>query len=172
MECARSRVPSGGVRRRSRGSYGANAATRGGKLDYRASVAHWKAELFARRPKAAKLAENERVREYVKDRLSGRITMPGGDSVSGPLERQWKGLNRPHRPRPPMGESVDPRADFEGRRSISRTISQCGSATRPSTSPSSSRVVVCCAANSSCARALVVLCGCRGHERNGLRGLT
>jgi len=28
-----------------------NAATRGGKLDYRASVAQWKAELMARRPK-------------------------------------------------------------------------------------------------------------------------
>lgn len=90
-----------------------NAATRGGKLEYRASVAHWKAELFARRPKTAKLAENERLREYVEDRLSGQITMPGGDAVAGPLERQWKGLNKPHRPRPPMGESVEPRADFE-----------------------------------------------------------
>ncbi|MCU1640792.1 MAG: Transposase for insertion sequence element [Nocardia sp.] len=30
-----------------------NAATRCGKLDYRASVAQWKAELFARRPKTA-----------------------------------------------------------------------------------------------------------------------
>ena len=30
-----------------------NAATRGGKLDYRASVAQWKAELLARRPKTA-----------------------------------------------------------------------------------------------------------------------
>jgi transposase-like protein len=36
-----------------------NAATRGGKLDYRASVAQWKAELMARRPKTAKLAANE-----------------------------------------------------------------------------------------------------------------
>jgi Helix-turn-helix domain len=32
-----------------------NAATRGGRLDYRASVAHLKAELMARRPKTAKL---------------------------------------------------------------------------------------------------------------------
>jgi transposase-like protein len=32
-----------------------NAATRGGRLDYRASVAQWKAELLARRPKVAKL---------------------------------------------------------------------------------------------------------------------
>jgi IS30 family transposase len=74
-----------------------NAATRGGTLDYRASVAHWKAELFARRPKAAKLATNGVLREYVEDRLSGNITMPNGDPVSGPLERQWKGLNKPHR---------------------------------------------------------------------------
>jgi len=48
-----------------------NAATRGGKLDYRASVAQWKAELFARRPKVAKLAANPRLRDYVQERLSG-----------------------------------------------------------------------------------------------------
>ncbi len=74
-----------------------NAATRGGTLEYRASVAHWKAELFARRPKTAKLAANDRLRHYVEDRLSGQITKPGGDAVAGPLERQWKGLNKPHR---------------------------------------------------------------------------
>lgn len=33
-----------------------NAATRGGKLIYRASVAQWKAELVAARPKTAKLS--------------------------------------------------------------------------------------------------------------------
>jgi transposase, IS30 family len=32
-----------------------NAATRSGSLAYRASVAQWKAELMARRPKSAKL---------------------------------------------------------------------------------------------------------------------
>jgi transposase-like protein len=36
-----------------------NAATRGGKLEYRASVAQWKADLVAQRPKAAKLVVNE-----------------------------------------------------------------------------------------------------------------
>jgi IS30 family transposase len=41
-----------------------NAATRSGKLDYRASVAQWKSELVARRPKTAKLAANDRLREY------------------------------------------------------------------------------------------------------------
>ena len=49
-----------------------NAATRGGRLEYRASVAQWKAELLARRPKTAKLAANARLREYVQQRLAGR----------------------------------------------------------------------------------------------------
>ena len=39
-----------------------NAATRCGKLDYRASVAQWKADLVARRPKTAKLAGNPALR--------------------------------------------------------------------------------------------------------------
>ena len=42
-----------------------NAATRGGRLDYWASVVQWKAELMARRPKTAKLVANQRLREYV-----------------------------------------------------------------------------------------------------------
>ena len=54
-----------------------NAATRGGKLDYRASVAQWKAELVAQRPKTAKLVANERLREYVQERLSGQVCQPG-----------------------------------------------------------------------------------------------
>ena len=50
-----------------------NAATRGGKLEYRASVAQWKSELLARRPKPAKLVTNPRLREYVQERLEGSI---------------------------------------------------------------------------------------------------
>jgi hypothetical protein len=46
-----------------------NAATRGGKLEYRASVAQWKSELVAQRPKTSKLVENDRLRQYVQDRL-------------------------------------------------------------------------------------------------------
>lgn len=38
-----------------------NAGTRGGKLEYRASVAQWRAELMARRAKAAKLVTNTAV---------------------------------------------------------------------------------------------------------------
>lgn len=74
-----------------------NAATRGGKLDYRASVAQWKAELFARRPKLAKLATNERLREYVEDRLAGGIQRPDGTFVRGPGTGTWTGRNKPHR---------------------------------------------------------------------------
>jgi IS30 family transposase len=74
-----------------------NAATRGGKLDYRASVAQWKADLVARRPKAAKLATNERLRKYVQERLSGHVCRPDGTPVPGPTAKTWQGRNKPHR---------------------------------------------------------------------------
>ncbi|WP_133997772.1 IS30 family transposase [Kribbella sp. VKM Ac-2566] len=74
-----------------------NAATRGGKLEYRASVAQWKAELMARRPKTAKLVENERLREYVQERLSGQVRRPDGTPVLGPETAPWKGRNKPRR---------------------------------------------------------------------------
>ena len=74
-----------------------NAATRGGKLDYRASVAQWKAELVARRPKPAKLAADERLREYVQERLSVQVRQPDGTVVSGPKAAPWKGRGKPHR---------------------------------------------------------------------------
>jgi len=74
-----------------------NAATRGGKLDYRASVAQWKAELVARRPKTSKLITNPRLREYVQERLSGQVTRPDGTPVRGPATGPWTGRNKPHR---------------------------------------------------------------------------
>lgn len=74
-----------------------NAATRGGKLHYRASVAQWKAELFARRPKTAKLVDNPRLRGYVQARLAGSITDKRGYTVKGPMTRAWTGRNKPHR---------------------------------------------------------------------------
>ena len=64
-----------------------NAATRGGTLEYRASIAQWKAELQARRPKTAKLAGNDRLRDYVQDRLAGTIVRPDGERVAGPEVR-------------------------------------------------------------------------------------
>ncbi len=67
-----------------------NAATRGGRLDYRASVAQWHSELRARRPKRCKLAIHEPLREYVQERLSGLVTRPDGATVPGPAVR-WIG---------------------------------------------------------------------------------
>nr|WP_253905012.1 IS30 family transposase [Arthrobacter sp. H14] len=74
-----------------------NAATRSGKLDYRASVAQWKAETTARRPKTAKLITNEPLHEYVQTRLSGRVRRPNGTPVTGPETAPWKGRNKPRR---------------------------------------------------------------------------
>jgi IS30 family transposase len=74
-----------------------NAATRGGKLDYRASVAQWKAELLAQRPKTAKLVANEWLREYVLERLSGQVRRPDGTPAPGPVTAPWKGRNKPRR---------------------------------------------------------------------------
>ena len=67
-----------------------NAATRGGKFVYRASVAQWKAEIAAQRPKTAKLATNDRLREYVQERLAGTVTDAEGRPIPGP-NVPWKG---------------------------------------------------------------------------------
>ena len=74
-----------------------NAATRGGKLEYRASVAQWKAELVARRPKPAKLLTNPQLCEYVQDRLAGKIHDADGREIAGPRQALFKGRNKPHR---------------------------------------------------------------------------
>jgi len=74
-----------------------NAATRGGKQEYRATVAQWKAQQAAKRPKTAKLVSNPRLREYVQERLSGSVRRPDGTVVAGPRPPAWKGLNKPHR---------------------------------------------------------------------------
>jgi IS30 family transposase len=73
-----------------------NAATRAGKLEYRATVAQWKAQMAAKRPKPAKLATNPRLNEYVRERLSGELKRPDGTAAPGP-PTTWKGLNKPHR---------------------------------------------------------------------------
>ncbi|MGC3004281.1 IS30 family transposase, partial [Streptomyces sp. G35A] len=74
-----------------------NVATRGGQLSYRASTAQWKAELMARRPKTPKLVANERLREYVQERLAGEVCRPDGTTVAGPQASPWKGRNKPRR---------------------------------------------------------------------------
>ena len=66
-----------------------NAATRGGYVEYRATTAQWHAERRARRPKTAKLATNDTLRQYVEDRLSGAIATPGGRRIGH--RSAWKG---------------------------------------------------------------------------------
>lgn len=74
-----------------------NAATRSGKLEYRASVAQWKSELVARRPKPAKLVTNPHLRKYVQERLEGKIHDARGLEVAGPRQAPFIGRNKPHR---------------------------------------------------------------------------
>lgn len=74
-----------------------NAATRSGKPEYRALVAQWKAQQAAKRPKPAKLVGNDRLRDYVQERLAGDVRRPDGAIVTGAKTAPWKGLNKPHR---------------------------------------------------------------------------
>ncbi len=73
-----------------------NAAARGGRLGYRASVAQWHADRQACRPKTSKLANNERLQQYVQERLAGTVTAADGNEIPGPPTR-W--IGRRHGPR-------------------------------------------------------------------------
>jgi transposase len=121
-----------------------NAATRGGRLEYRATTAQWHADRRARRPKLAKLAGNDTLRQYVQDRLAGRVTTPDGTAVPGP-EVGW--IGRRH------GRRTDRRWPGRGARSRSRAgsgstspmMSRCGSRMRRSTRPWTSKAAARCA---------------------------
>ena len=88
-----------------------NAATRGGVLDYRASVAQWKAELVARRPKTAKLVANQQLHDYVQQRLSGQLRRPDGTFAAGPATA-LEGPEQATPSGPPVDERVEPGADL------------------------------------------------------------
>ena len=77
-----------------------NAATRGGRSSYRATVAQWHAERSALRPKTAKLATNLALRSYVEDKLAGVVHTNCGTAVPGPSV-SWNG--RRHGPRRDRG---------------------------------------------------------------------
>ncbi len=85
-----------------------NAATRGGKLEYRASVAQWKAERAAARPKTAKLVTHPRLRAYVQERLSGKVRRPDGRPVPGPSTAAFAGRNKPRRQDRRWGKAWSP----------------------------------------------------------------
>ncbi|WP_232668863.1 helix-turn-helix domain-containing protein, partial [Pseudonocardia sp. TRM90224] len=73
-----------------------NASTRGGVLTYRATVAQWHRDRSAARPKTAKLAANPKLRDYVQERLSGRLVTDTGVTVAGPSV-PFTGRNRSRR---------------------------------------------------------------------------
>jgi IS30 family transposase len=67
-----------------------NAATRSGRLEYRASTAQWHADRRGRRPKPAKLVVHAQLRRYVRERLSGAVQRPDGRAVQAPAV-SWGG---------------------------------------------------------------------------------
>jgi IS30 family transposase len=74
-----------------------NVAVRYGSRGYRASVAQWKADMTAKRPKVAKLVANPALHAYVLERLSGQIRRPDGTVIWGPQPPRFTGNNKPHR---------------------------------------------------------------------------
>lgn len=75
-----------------------NAATRSGRLEYLASVAQWKTELVAKKPKPVKMVTNSRPRHYVQDRLEGKVHDVSGHEITGPRQAPLKGQNKRMRP--------------------------------------------------------------------------
>lgn len=71
-----------------------NAASRAGAITYRATTAQWHRDQRSKRPKASKLATNDRLRIYVADRLAGQVTRPDGTVVPGPAV-PWSAINSP-----------------------------------------------------------------------------
>ena len=89
-----------------------NASTRTWRLEYKATTAQCHAERRARRPKPAKLAVNDRLRA-----LRGRSALGRGSSPRWPSFRSARaGVAGPQQAppwRPPLGASLEPRADLE-----------------------------------------------------------
>lgn len=73
-----------------------NASTHTYRLEHKASTAQWHAERRARRPKVAKLITNDRLRDYVQDRLNGAVYSAEGHAL-GPVGPVWDGKNKPRR---------------------------------------------------------------------------
>lgn len=123
-----------------------NAATRGGRLDYRASVAQWHADRQARRSKTSKLADNGRLQQYVQDRLGGAISAADGSEILGPQTR-WIGRRHGRRQDRRWATSWSPEQIARRLPFDFRMMSRCASHTRPSTVPSTNRDVLVCDAS-------------------------
>src|SRR3954463_1971012 len=87
-----------------------NAATRGGRLEYRATNAQWHADRRALRPKISKLAADDRLRSYVQDRARRRRQAPGRRTGEGSRRRLDRSSARPAEG-PPLGDVVESGAD-------------------------------------------------------------
>jgi len=152
------------------------ASTRTYGLDYKATIAQWHAERRARRPKLAKLVVNDRLRDYVQDRLAGRVKDADGSPI-GPDGPKWIGRNKPHRGDRRWVASWSPeqianrlKADFPD--DASMRISHEAIYTRRSTRPSTSRAAARSSASSSPACAPDGRCGFRGNGRGRRSGRT
>jgi transposase-like protein len=123
-----------------------NAATRGGGLEYRASTAQWHAERRARRPKTAKLAVNDTLRQYVQDRLAGTVTAPDGSDLRARRCAGWVGVTDAVRIGAGRARGARSRSPT-GFGSTSLMMGRCGSRTRRSTRRCMSRAAGRCAAS-------------------------
>lgn len=74
-----------------------NATTKGGRLEYRASVAHWKSGLVAKRPNPSKLVTSSQLHHYEQDRLEGKLGDAKGRNISGPTPAPFIRRDKPHR---------------------------------------------------------------------------
>jgi hypothetical protein len=109
-----------------------NVATRSAQLTYRASTAQCKAELMSKRPKAAILVANEKLRGYVQERLAGAVRA-STELSSKDLRRLFGGAeaNLDGRTGPGRRSGVRNRSRADCR-STSPTTRRCGSHMRPS----------------------------------------
>src|SRR5205807_283710 len=87
-----------------------NAAARHGTPEYRATTAQWHADRSARRPKPAKLAVNPILRDYVQDRLAGKIATPEG-TASGRPEGCMERTTGRASTEPALGEGMESGTD-------------------------------------------------------------
>jgi transposase len=148
-----------------------NAATRNGRLEYRASVAQWKAELVAKRPKPFETGDYGCAttcktvwRARFAPLMAARFPGPGRRRLKGETNRIAVTVNgsmagRPHR--------------FPtGCRSTSRMTNPCASLTKPFTRLSISRAEVLSSASWLAVCALGGRCACRGPGHKPRLGRT
>ena len=121
-----------------------NAATRGGKQEYRATVAQWKAQQAAKRPKSgeARWATTGCVSTYRNGSPADRPPARRHDRHRA-ADARVEGAEQAAPAGQAMGDGMEPGADLAPAcMSTSPMMSPCASATRRSTSRCSSRAVV------------------------------